>query len=144
MPERFDDDQLQEILARALRSVDPVPPEVHEAAVAAFELRDLDGELAELVDEPATVVRAARAPQLVFATDEIEIAVEVVDGRLVGLLAPAAPCRGAVHTSDGHTIDLEADDLGRFSVAVPGGPLRVVLDHPDGRIRTDWFRADPS
>ena len=144
MPERFDDDQLQDLLGRALRAVDPVPPEVHDAAVAAFELRDLDGELAELVEEPEPVVRAATTRHLVFATDAVEIAVEVVDGRLVGLVAPAVTCQGAVQTPTGPPITFRSDELGRFSVPVPEGALRLVLQHPDGRIRTDWFRTGRS
>lgn len=139
MPERSDDELLA-MIGDALRATDPVPPDVHDRAVAAYELRDLDARLAELVDE-TSLVRAADGSQLVFAAEHAEIALEVLAGRVHGLVAPGAACAGAVIVPGQDPVPFRTDELGRFSVAVPGGVLRVVLDHPDGGVRTDWFHA---
>ena len=139
MPERRDDDLLA-ILGEALRATDPVPPDVHDRAVAAFELRDLDARLAELVDEPAGV-RSAEHPQLVFEAVHAEIALELAEGEVHGLVAPGAACAGSITVPGEAPIMFRTDELGRFTVAVPGGVMRVVLDHPEGRVRTEWFHA---
>lgn len=142
MPELPGDDELLAVLGRVLAAVDPVPPGVHDAAVAAFATRDLDARLAELVDESAAAVRAAHPPTLVFATDEVEIAVEVIEGKVVGMVAPGAACAGVVDAPGRDQVRFRTDDLGRFTVDAPPGALRLVLEHPSGRVRTDWFHAE--
>jgi len=142
VPEHPDDEWVLETLGRVLRAVDPVPPQVHDAALAAFAARDIDARLAHLLDEPQPVVRAANAPALVFTTDDVEIALEVIDGSVVGLVAPGAPCTGIVDAPGRGRRSFRTDELGRFSVEAPAGVLRLLLDHPSGRVRTDWFHAE--
>lgn len=136
------DDHLAALLRIALCRSDPVPDHVHEGALNAFAFRDLDGMLAELVNDSLAVVRDddERGP-LVFETEHVEIAVEVTDGRLVGQLAPPEACRGIVDSPNAEPKDFLTDDLGCFTIDVPHGPLRVVVRHPSGPVRTEWFRT---
>lgn len=141
MPDDLPDDELAELVRRTLAAADPVPRAMHDAAVSAFVLRDLDGALAELVSDSLAGVRDDSEGPLVFAVDNAEIAVTVEEGRLLGQVAPPVACAGAVEHANGGPVTFGTDDLGRFAVEVAPGPARIVLDHPDGGIHTDWFAA---
>lgn len=141
MSEQHRDDDLADLLRHALDHADPVPPAMHEAALSAFAFRDLDGALAELESSSWAGVRDEDAGPMVFATEHAEIAIAVEEGRLLGQVAPPILCTGEVKRADGEAVAFQTDDLGRFAVGVTPGPVRIVLDHPDGLIRTDWFPA---
>ena len=141
MPDERPDDELADLLRLALEHADPVPRATHDAALAAFAFHDLDGALAELVSDSLTGVRDGLGGPLVFAMDHAEIAVTVEEGRLLGQVAPPVACAGTLEQANGASVTFRTDDLGRFVVDVAQGPVRIVLDHPDGRIRTDWFAA---
>ena len=147
----MDDDALVAALRDAAGRYEPVPPAVVATARDAFGLRDLDAELAALVDDGAEVsaevagVRSATAAArlLVSAVDDVEVELEVteVGGRrsLVGQVHADAD---AADDGDGDVqveVEVEVqtpsttwaapvDVHGRFAVDdVPAGPLRLRL-----------------
>ncbi|MGH9269940.1 MAG: hypothetical protein ACRDZ2_01565, partial [Ilumatobacteraceae bacterium] len=77
------DDQLQELLGRALRAAEPLPDKVVTGARAAWTWRTIDEELAELVFDSATELTGVRsedtARQLTFRAPGVEVEVMVVD-----------------------------------------------------------------
>ena len=89
------DDDLLELVGRALRAADPVPDRVIDGARAAWTWRTIDEELAELVFDSAAELTGVRsedtARQLTFRAPGMEIEVMVVDEasrRIVGQLVP--------------------------------------------------------
>jgi hypothetical protein len=148
------DDELEEELRRLAASRDPVPAQLHQAAVDAFLWRDIDAEIAELVydslldTDAASLVRGPADQRLVsFAAGGMTIDLEVTSagpGRTVmGQITP--PRRATVdirHPQD--TVTVEADDLGRFrSGPLPRGPaslrLRPPPDAAGPAVITDWI-----
>ena len=163
-------DPAERLLAR-LRTLfaeaDPPPPELMELARQSFALRDLDAELARLVedseqslDDPATRgPLAVRSPgtvpqprQLTFQVvgphggDEIVIAVQVepvgAHRRLTGHLAPQGPARIEVRQPalrQPHRVD--ADHRGLFVIdGVLPGPMSLTC-HRAGApaVATQWI-----
>ena len=139
-PEDEELDALMERLRRAAAEVGPVPDAVLANAKAAFALRRLDEELAELVSDSAELAGAVRGPGdavrvLAFesAAVSVELQVEragadlVVRGAITGGRGPVT-----VQTPTArHTADL--DDQGWFAVSgVAPGPARVLLATADG------------
>ena len=140
------DDELLELLGRALREADPVPEHVLEAARAASTWRTIDQELAELVFDSATELIGVRsddtARQLTFRAPGVEIEVMMVDDssrRIIGQLVPPQTATVRLAGSDGET-EQESDGLGRFTFdGVPPGPVRlsVVID-AERVVTTEW------
>jgi hypothetical protein len=140
------DDELLELLGRALRVADPVPEHVLEAARAASTWRTIDQELAELVFDSATERAGVRsedtARQLTFRAPGVEIEVMVVDEssrRIAGQLVP--PQVATVRLTGGdREIEQQADRLGRFMFdGVPPGPVRLSVVVDGTRlIATEW------
>jgi hypothetical protein len=158
MPDDQDHDErrrqrLIEELQVAAREHDPVPPSLTEAAIAAFSLRRMDAELAELLADstsdpvPAGIRGPGTARSLSFAVGDVSIEVDVVESgalrRLVGQLLPPAPARITVRHERG-SVAADADDLGRFLVdGLPPG--RLSLDchgtgDPAFHVETEWVR----
>jgi hypothetical protein len=142
------DDDLLELVGRALRGADPVPDRVLEGARAAWTWRTIDQELAELVFDSAAELTGVRsediARQLTFRAPGMEIEVMVVDEasrRVVGQLVPPGTFTVQLQTSDDVLREETADRLGRFSFdAVPPGPVRLAVIDPDGThvVTTEW------
>lgn len=145
-----EDDVLLARLRELAAAADPVPPVVVEAALVAYETRDLDAELADLVadsavDRPAAVVRGDDGPRLLsFELADVSVELEVTPGpagsrRLLGQVAGAVVRRLVLDAADGAR-DLTADELGRFQAdGVPAGPVRVRGELDDGRrVATRW------
>jgi hypothetical protein len=145
-----DDDILLDEL-RALAQVhDPVPERVLAAARGSYTWRTIDAELAALVYDSAldaealAAVRSAETVRLLtFETDELAIELEVtaVDGRrrLQGQLVPPGP--GSVELRHGGgTLELEADEVGRFAAEVDAGPisLRCRRERDRAVVETEW------
>ena len=91
------DDELLELVGRALRAAEPVPEHVITGALAAWTWRTIDAELAELVFDSATELTGVRsedtARQVTFQAPGVEIEVMVIDDavrRIVGQLDPGA------------------------------------------------------
>jgi hypothetical protein len=144
------DDQLIARLRGLAEQVDPPPELVLEAGRAAFLMRRIDAELAELVldsavDAGPVLVRAAeedtvRMLSFESGTVSIEVQVTEADG-LRSLLGMVSGASGPVEVETTHgrsSVDL--DDLGRFSVTdVPSGTVRLHLTADDGTpVTTSW------
>ena len=141
------DDQLQELLGRALRAAEPLPDKVVIGARAAWTWRTIDEELAELVFDSATELTGVRsedtARQLTFRAPGVEIEVMVVDDgarRIVGQLIPPGERTVQLTTQDA-VHDGQTDRLGRFTFdPVPPGPVRITVLGADGGhvASTEW------
>jgi hypothetical protein len=146
-----DDEALLQRLGRIAREVDPVPELVLEAGRAAFLLRRLDAELAELVaDSLADVrgdpvgVRGGSGRLLSFEAGDSLLELEVTEqhgsahlvGQVVGV--PLEGARLVVETAAGEQ-DVEVDATGTFRTDVAAGRFRLHLTAP-GRtpITTAW------
>ena len=141
-----DDDALLAVVGRALADdpvVEPgddvaVPDEVVAVARAAFQLRDIDDELAELVhdslhDEPMLVRHEATLNRLLsYVSSRLGLDVELeADGRtLMGVVTPAGPADVEIETAT--TIDRTS---GRRARSVPGRAPRLVPRPRAGRRR---------
>ena len=144
-----------EDLEARLRSVtdeaDPPPELVLEAGRAAFAMRAIDAELAELVadsayDDAELVTRAVVSDvrMLSFECGDVSVELDVetdpwsrslrVHGIAVGAVGDVVVVRTASRTS----VPLDAD--GRFDAGdVEPGPLRLELATADGRrVTTSW------
>jgi len=151
---RDPDDELEAELRKLAAGREPVPAELHRAAVDAFSWRDIDAEIAELIydslldTDAASLVRGPADQRLVsFAIGGLTIDLEVTSagpGRtVIGQIAP--PQRATVdirHPQD--TVTVEADDLGRFrSGPLPPGPASLRLRPPPETagpaVVTDWI-----
>jgi hypothetical protein len=141
------DDELLDVLGRALRAAEPVPERVLVGARAAWTWRTIDEELAELVFDSAAELTGVRsedtARQLTFRAPGIEIEVMVVDEasrRIVGQLIP--PGEFIVQLAAGDQVLEESTDrLGRFTFAsIAPGPVRISVSDPDGThvVITEW------
>jgi hypothetical protein len=148
------DEQLIEELRAVAARMDGPPPEVEEAARAAFSWRTIDAELAELTydslldDRPLAGMRGAGGPQVLsFESPEVTIDVEISvqpgeRRRLVGQLAPPQPASVEIRTLHG-TTPVNADDLGRLLAdGLPPGPLSLRCHLASGGvIVTEWTRT---
>ncbi|HYY12054.1 MAG TPA: hypothetical protein VE781_14045, partial [Kineosporiaceae bacterium] len=139
MTDQPGDEVLLARLGDLLRGAEEPPRAVADLARLSFGLRDVDGELADLVADsaleatPAGVRASAGSPRLLsFTAVDADIDVQVVQSAsgydLVGQVAPAGPA--AVRLEADRTgqdpVEATADDLGRFAVAVPtAGPWRL-------------------
>jgi hypothetical protein len=142
------DDDLLELVGRALRAADPVPDRVIQGARAAWTWRTIDEELAELVFDSAAELTGVRsedtARQLTFRAPGMEIEVMIVDEasrRVVGQLIPPGTYIVQLLSSDDVVREEHADRLGRFAFdAVAPGPVRLAVIDPDGThiVTTEW------
>ena len=148
------DDELEHELRQLAARLDPVPPELVQAAVGAFSWRNVDAELAELVfdsllnTDQAALVRSSPGRRLVsFQTPELTIDVEVTttaSGRdVMGQITP--PQRASVEIRHrAGVISTDADEQGSFrSASLQTGPmslrLRPAADDSRPPIVTDWL-----
>lgn len=131
-----DDLALERLLEQALNTFDPVQDRLIAGATAAFELRTLDTELAELIfdsveERDAVLVRGPDEPRmLTFQTDPVTIELEVFDAgsdrRIIGRVSPAVPTE--IEYRHGAEAGTEVTDgLGRFVITTGAGtgPLRL-------------------
>lgn len=142
------DDDLLEVLGRALDTADPVPDRVMHAARGAYTWRTIDAELAELVFDSAAELTGVRgedqARQVTFQAPGVEIEVMVIDGstrRIVGQLVPPAEMR--IELSGGDRVaSTRSDHLGRFGFdEVQPGPVRISVlgDGDEPAVHTEWL-----
>lgn len=131
---------------RAAAAVADAPPEhVLEAARAAFELRDLDAQLASLVSDSAETGNAVLLRDavgdsayrvVVFEAGQVSVELEVAatssGRRLIGVVSGGAAGELTVQYADGTRVDGEVDDIGRFALDVPAGLARLRLLGSDG------------
>jgi hypothetical protein len=139
-----DDDVLADELAGVLRSRDPMPASVANAARGAFAWRTLDEDLAVLsldsLLEATAGVRGAGDRQLTFEGRGLSLEVDVVEGgrRVVGQVVP--PQHGEVELEGPHTrSSAETDAHGQFALSVWNGPARLRFRPASGpAVVTDW------
>ena len=148
------DDELLEVLARAVQATEPVPAEVVAAAKASFTWRTIEAELAELTfdsvaDTDALAgVRGPGGPRaLTFEHDDVVVELDVTEdaGRrtLVGHITPAPLDGVELHQAAAtEPVRLEADSFGRFRVpGLAAGPFRLLCRfRQDARssVLTQW------
>ena len=147
-----DDDDLLAALRTALRTA--AHPQ-HDLVVAnaqdAFGYQRLDQELAQLVYDSlldAGAPSATRASDgsrtVVFENDAISIEIEIVGDTIVGQVAPPGEVRITVEVPDEQPFQVEADELGCFSLtaaslhALGRGPLRLQIERNQKVTITEW------
>ncbi|MFJ8713916.1 hypothetical protein [Streptomyces violaceus] len=145
--DEFDAGLLEEELRQAASVLDPVPAELHQVAVDAYALHDLDARVAELTFDSlvdALPVRGVTdAPRmLTFRAGEVTVDVEVTTHGLLGQVLPPQPARIEVLGGPRPGSTLTADDLGRFTGDVPlSGPFALRLRTGGDVVVTEWLRA---
>lgn len=137
----------EDLLAR-LRSVaglvDPVPADVLLAARSAIAYRDLDAQLADLVEEHRVAggVRGDAEPWFTFESGDVVIELGVrgpADDRTVVGQVDGADVATVTITQMGGAHPCDVDELGRFSARVDRGPVRIEVTLGDGvRLTTGW------
>jgi hypothetical protein len=139
-----DDDFLLSLLGETLDETEPLSDElVATVADAAFELRRLDAELADMIFDSEMSVSGTRgddtARNVVFSKNGVEVELEIeADGHtLHGLVTPAdTTCE--IETQLGIQT-IEVDDVGRFDLIVVARQFRLIMTPPTGpRIATPW------
>lgn len=143
----YTDQEIQNLLAEALQSADPVPDHVLTAAKEAFAWRTIDTELAELVYDSSLeglvgIRSSETARQVTFRAPGVEIEVMVMaEGtrRIVGQLVPPQKATVEIHIEN-VVRETGTDGLGRFSFSdVPTGPVQIAVNGSEGaRIVTEW------
>lgn len=127
--------------------VDPVPRGVVAAALGSFTWRDVDAELAELIEDSELAAAAVRgvgeSRLLTFEAASVTVVVEVTElaggRRLLGQVVPPGVCRLEVRHGSG-TTSVETDQLGRFTIeTVTPGPVSILCAG-EGRepVVTSW------
>ncbi|MEU3985193.1 hypothetical protein AB0F77_34875 [Streptomyces sp. NPDC026672] len=143
----FDAGLLEEELRRAAAVLDPVPADLHQLAVAAYALHDLDARIAELTFDSlvdALPVRGATdVPRmLTFRAGGVTVDVEVTVDGLMGQVLPPSRARIEVLGGPQAASPVAVDDLGRFtSDTPPSGPFALRLRTGGDVIVTEWLRA---
>jgi hypothetical protein len=145
------DEALLARLREVLDRVDPMPPQLPDAAKALFGLRRLEEELAELVRDSAEehgrllAVRGEGDVRLIsFETGPVTVELQVTErGELRDLVAQVsgtAVARAEVETSAGRQ-HVQLDDSLFTLDGVPAGLLRLRLLTAAGRdLVTSWVR----
>lgn len=135
-------------LAHIADEIDPVPELVYEFGRAAFDLRRLDSELAELVRDSAAETESLAGVRgeltvrlLSFEAADVCIDLQVVPqaGRrsLLGQVAGVV-VQVRVESADA-VIPVAVDSHGRFQVAdLPAGRLRLQVDAGGSVYVTSW------
>ena len=130
--------------------LDPVPDAVIAAARSAFAWRDMDAQLARLVEADQLVGSAVRAHGehrlLTFEAPGVTVAIEATEingaRKLIGQLVPSGAEQVALEaaTHTGQELTAPVDHLGRFTLAaVPAGLIRLRCTMPGGaQVVTEW------
>jgi hypothetical protein len=144
----LDDDELMALLGDVLDAECAVPADTLTAAQAAFALRNVDEELADLLFDSADVpVQAGvRGPaddrrQVTYQSADLLIECEIGPSTLVGQLLPPTPVTLELMNSTGSRHPVDVDAHGRFVVPLPRpGPIRLRCrqgSQPD--VLTPWL-----
>jgi hypothetical protein len=147
-----DDPSLLRELGAAAQAHDPVPAWVSELGRAAFGLRRLDAELAELVADSEVELAGVRSAGsdvrlLTFEAGDLVVEAQVTGtgdrrtllGQVLLVSAPEGPIR--LETTDSGSTTLPLDELGGFRFdAVRPGLVRLSIQLGEGRaVSTTWF-----
>jgi hypothetical protein len=146
-------------LGGVLAAVDPEPEVLRELGRAAFSVRRVDEELAELVADSALLGGMVRSvtpgPRLLsFAAGNLVLELQVTDmprgraalGMLDGLLEAGpvpADARVDLETADARVESTDVDEVGRFAFdQVPEGLVRLRVVSGALDVTTAWVRLD--
>src|SRR5918994_4597856 len=118
-----------------------VPNAVLSAAKAAWTWRNVDAELAELLEEESLAVRSDTSTAFAYAVSGVVIDVELEGLTVLGQVGDAqgepvgATVVVEVAGADGtrHAVEADVDEAGGFRATVPAGRSRVAVSLPDGR-----------
>ncbi|GIE53677.1 hypothetical protein Ani05nite_72110 [Amorphoplanes nipponensis] len=145
-----ENDNLLRALDEAVRTPDPTPPAVLEAARAVYTWRTVDAELAELVHDSRAETAAlaglraeeAELRTLSFAAPGLTVELGVSPSALLGLLVPPGPAEVTLRLDGGQTSTVPVDEDGCFRIAPPPvGLFSVACELPGGRqVVTSTFR----
>lgn len=138
-------------LGRIAEAVDPPPPLVYELGHAAFALRRLDAELAQLVADSAFETAGVRgggdARLLSFEGGDLALEVQVTPsgehGEVLGQVVPPPRSTGGVvrlEMREGVSLSAQLDEVGGFRFDdVPLGLVRFHVELPDvAAVTTTW------
>jgi hypothetical protein len=146
------DTVLLQQLGAVARLADPVPGYVRELGRAAFDLHQLDAELAELVEDSDVALSGVRSASsdvrlLTFNAGELVVEAQVsgtgeahtVLGQVLLVTSPEGAIR--LETSGLARADVPLDDLGAFRFdGVASGTVRLIVELADGQtVATRWF-----
>ncbi len=149
-------EELLQLLASVAARVDPVPPEVVDAAVGCFKWRSIDAELAELLfdsDRGGDRLVGVRSPggsrQLTFEAPHLVVELEVdlhAQPQLVGQLVPPGPAEVEIRSPDTAMV-VKADEFGRFwADRLDGGAMSLRIlpsGSGDDPAATPWVSIAP-
>jgi hypothetical protein len=143
----FDDallDKLRDCSAR----YQPAPEPIRRGALAAFEWRAIDEELAQLLSDTADSDRLVGARSTLsgirlmeFVAGAVQINLGFSDtGLMTGNFVGHSSETAKLVSSSGQRVELLVDEFGEFICdPVPSGPIRIELGVGPGRIVTDWI-----
>ena len=143
------DEELIGRLRRLAAAADPVPAALISTARAAFVLRDVDAQVAELVrdsavDAPVTAMRGGDARMLSFEAGDTVIECEVTAHAgardVKGQLSGGAATLVEAQVAGTRPVNVHIRPLGFFAVrGLPSGPFRLRCRMADGAtIVTSW------
>lgn len=139
------DEELERLLGLTLDAREPIPEAALLAAYAAADMDLLSEELAALVFDSSSaremvLMRAAEAEArlLSFVNDHVSIDLELHANAstIVGQLTPPTDAVLLLEVEDGGSIEVVADEFGRFRVDAPASPIRLRVV---GVVVTPWI-----
>jgi hypothetical protein len=149
-PDISKDDELLEALSAALDALDPVPDEALQAAAGAWEICNIDAELAPLVatSQPvpdlALMRDEADLRSMSFVASKLTVDIEInSDRHIIGVISPPAAriieveSASATRPALGRTV--RSDDLGRFRLDLEVGLCRLRIGTGPDAVLTAWF-----
>ena len=142
--EQMAESELEELVAGGIASIDAPPDHVAEAARAAFEMRDLDGQLRRLTATDAMAV--VRDDD----TDRADVRVDLDDGtvgvsveRVAGGWHVTGTAPGSstitVTSTGGGSATVDVDDTGYFEHTLRAGVGEAVRVIVGDRFVTPWM-----
>ncbi len=141
------DDLLLNGIGHMLDQHEAIPADALDAALAAFDMGQLDDELAQLCfdslhDEPALALRHGGVADrtMTFTSSVFGVDIELLaDGRtLVGHVEASQVTRIDVETPRSRQA-YETDDLGRFNLQIGAGPFRLYITDGCSTVCTPWI-----
>jgi hypothetical protein len=145
-------DALLRRLGHIADQVDPVPELAYQLGYAAYTVRSLDSELAELIDDSAlhpdglAAVRGETdVRMLYYQASELGVELQVTDRfghhSALGQVIGGSAVEVRLETLELATQEsVPIDELGRFDLDdLPSGPFRLhVIDPESATVTTDW------
>lgn len=137
-------DTLLARIDRAFDDLEPIPPQLTDAAKSAFGWRRADAEIAELLYDSANDelvgIRGTTSDRrsFRFAADDFVLRVHLTPATLIVMIEPPVSVLCRIATDDG-TEELRTDEFGELVVDAPELPARVEVDLPNGTVVTPWI-----